>query len=130
SPAWAELQGDYFLSIFRPFSAPNAGTKEMTLAMQKYAHFSKKQFPTFGQYEGWSGADLMIKGLQMAGTSPTSAGVMKALRGLKSYDASGLLPNPINYSTIFGHDPPKQCVWVLRAQESGFVLTSPQPVCG
>ena len=130
SPTWADVQGDYFLSIFRPFSAPNAGTKEMTLAMQKYAHFSKKQFPTFGQYEGWSGADLMIKGLQMAGTSPTSAGVMKALRGLKSYDASGLLPNPINYSTIFGHDPPKQCVWVLRAQKTGFVITSPQPVCG
>jgi len=130
SPAWTDLQGDYFLSIFRPFSAPNAGTREMALAMQKYAHFSTAQFPTFGQYEGWDGADLMIKGLEMAGNDPTSAGVIRALRGLKSYDADGLLPNPIDYSTIFGHDPPKQCVWVLRAERTGFVLTSPQPVCG
>ena len=34
--------------------------------MEKYAHFTKTQFPTFGQYEAWAGADLMIKGLQMA----------------------------------------------------------------
>ncbi len=38
-------------------------------------------------------------------------------------------PNPINYSTIFDHDPAKQCVWILRATKNGFV-TNPQTVCG
>ena len=29
SPAWPSLQGDYFLSLARPFSLPNAATKQM-----------------------------------------------------------------------------------------------------
>ena len=130
SPAWSSLQGDYFLSIFRPFSLPNAGTRRMAAALQKYQHFSPQQFPTLFQYESWAGADLMIKGLESAGENPTSQGVVTALRGVTSYDAGGLLANPLNYATIFGHDPPRQCVWVLRAKAHGFVPTSLQPVCG
>ena len=130
APAWASLQGDEFLSIFRPFSVPNAGTQQMAAALQKYQHFSKGQFPTLFQYESWAGADLMIKGLQLAGANPTRATVIKDLRGLQSYTANGLLPKPIDYSTVFGHDPPQQCVWVLRAAKAGFVPVSAQPVCG
>ncbi|HEX4163800.1 MAG TPA: ABC transporter substrate-binding protein [Acidimicrobiales bacterium] len=130
SPAWSTLQGAYFLSLFRPWSLPNAGTQQMQAAMEKYAHFTKTQFPTFGQYEAWAGADLMIKGLEMAGSNPTQAAVIKDLRGLKSYDANGLLPQPINYATIFGHDPKKTCAWVMQAHKSGFTAISSAPVCG
>ena len=80
SPAWKTLQGGYFLSLFRPWSLPNAGTQQMQAAMEKYAHFTKTDFPNFGQYESWAGADLMIKGLQMAGANPTRAAVIKDLR--------------------------------------------------
>ncbi|HEY2563370.1 MAG TPA: hypothetical protein VGI44_06635, partial [Acidimicrobiales bacterium] len=80
-------------------------------------------------YEAWAGADLMIAGLEMAGPNPAHAAVIKELRSLKSYDANGLLPDPIDYSTIFGHDLPKSCVWILRAEKSGF-NPSPQPFCG
>ena len=130
SPAWPTLQGDYFLSLFRPWSLPNAGTQQMQAAMEKYAHFTKSQFPNLGQYEAWAGADLMIKGLQMAGPNPTRAAVIKDLRGLKSYNVNGLLPQSINYSTIFGHDLPKQCTWVMQAGKTGFTAVSPQPTCG
>jgi ABC-type branched-subunit amino acid transport system substrate-binding protein len=130
SPAWSTLQGAYFLSPFRPWALPNAGTQQMQAAMEKYAHFTKSQFPTFGQYEAWAGADLMIKGLQMAGANPTRAAVIKDLRGLKSYNANGLLPESIDYSTIFGHDLPKTCAWVMEAQKNGFTAVSSQPYCG
>jgi len=130
SSAWPDLQGDYFLSLFRPFSIPDAGTRQMAAALQKYEHFSKSQFPTPFQYESWAGADLMIKGLQMAGGNPTRAKVIRSLRSIKSYTANGLLPNPIDYTSIFGHDPAKTCVWVLKAQQGGFVPVSSQPVCG
>lgn len=130
SPAWSSLQGDEFLSIFRPFSIPDAGTEQMAAALQKYQHFSKTQFPTLFQYESWAGADLMIKGLQMAGPNPTRAAVIKDLRSIKDYTANGLLPKPIDYATIFGHDPSEQCVWVLRAAKTAFVPVSTQPVCG
>jgi branched-chain amino acid transport system substrate-binding protein len=130
SPAWNWLQGGYFGSIFHPFQLPNAGTRQMQSALEKYAHWSSSEFPSLYQYESWAGADLMIKGLQLAGKDPTRARVITALRGVKAYNANGLLPNSINYATTFGHDPPKQCIWVLRAAKNGFIPTQTQPFCG
>ena len=130
SPAWTTLQGDYFLSLFRPFDLPNAATKQMAAALQKYAHFTKDQFPTFGQYESWAGADLMIKGLLMAGKNPTRAAVIKDLRSVTSYNVNGLLPQNLDYATDFGHDPAKECTWVMKAVTSGFVPVSATPFCG
>ena len=130
STAWNSVQGAYFLALFRPWLIPNSGTQQMQAAMEKYAHFSKTQFPSFGQEEAWAGADLMIKGLQMAGANPTRATVIKDLRGLKSYNDNGMLPQTINYSTIFGHNLPKQCTWMVQAQSSGFKMVSNQPFCG
>ena len=129
SPAWSSLQGAYFLSLSRPFSLPNAGTEQMAAALTKYEHFTKSEFPSYGQDLSWLGCDLMINGLQRAGQNPTRAGVIKALRSIKSYNGNGLLPITINYSTVFGHDLP-QCAWVLRADKSGFVPISSKPVCG
>ena len=60
-----------------PFQLPNAGTKQMQSALEKYAHFKTSDFPTFSQYESWLGADLMIKGLQLAGKNPTHAAVIQ-----------------------------------------------------
>ena len=130
STDWKVLQGGYFLSLFRPWDLPNAATQQMQAAMEKYAHFTKTQFPNFGQYESWAGADLMIKGLQMAGANPTRAAVIKDLRGLKSYNAGGLLPVSFNYSTNFGHNPAKTCAWVMKAVPNGFTPMSSRPSCG
>jgi hypothetical protein len=130
SPAWGAVRGDYFLSLFRPWDLPNAGTQQMQAAMQKYAHFSNSQFANFGQEEAWAGADLMIKGLQMSGSNPSRSAVIKNLRSLKSYNDNGMLPNSINYSTIFGHNLPQQCTWIMQAQRNGFTPVSSKPVCG
>ena len=130
SPAWGAVQGDYFLSLFRPWDLPNAGTQQMQAAMEKYGHLPKGQVADFGEDEAWAGADLMIKGLQMAGPNPTHAAVIKDLRSIKSYNDNGMLPNPINYATIFGHNLPQQCTWVMQAQKNGFTPVSSKPVCG
>jgi branched-chain amino acid transport system substrate-binding protein len=130
SPAWGAVQGDYFLSLFRPWDLPNAGTQQMQAAMEKYAHLTPSQFANFGQEEAWAGADLMIKGLQMAGPNASQSTVIKDLRSLKSYNDNGMLPQSINYSTIFGHDLPQQCTWVMQAGKNGFTPVSSSPVCG
>ncbi len=130
SPAWKNLQGDYFDSEFRPFSVPDAGTRQMAAALQKYQHRPPSQFPSYNIYESWVGADLMIKGLQLAGKDPTPAKVIRALRGVKAYTANGILPEAIDYSTIFGHDLPKSCGWYLKAEKNSFVPVSSQPFCG
>jgi branched-chain amino acid transport system substrate-binding protein len=130
STVWNDVQGDYFITEFRPFQLPNNGTRQMLSALEKYQHFTSDEFPNLTQYESWVGADLMIKGLQMAGKNPTSSEVIKKLRSITSYNANGLLPQSIDYSTIFGHDPAKECAWVLQAQKSGFIPVSSQPTCG
>ena len=130
SPSWSTLQGAYFLAPFRPWSLPNAATQQMQAALEKYGHFTKTQFPDFGQYEAWAGADLMIKGLEMAGPTAPRATVIKDLRSVKSYNVNGLLPENINYSTIFGKDLPKTCAWVMQAEKTGFKTVSSQPYCG
>ena len=107
SPAWTDLQGDYFASEFRPFQLPNAGTTHMQAALEKYDGFKKSGFPTFEQYESWAGADLMIKGMQLAGSTLTHAAIIKSLRGIKSYDANGLLATPSTTRPFSGTIPPK-----------------------
>jgi ABC-type branched-subunit amino acid transport system substrate-binding protein len=102
----------------------------MDAAMEKYAHWTKSQFPNFAQYEAWVGTDLMIQGLELAGSNPTRANVIKDLRGIKSYSADGIDPVSINYSTVFGHSASPDCRWYLQAETSGFKLLSPTPECG
>ncbi len=130
SPAWSTLQGDYFMSLFRPWLLPNAGTMQMQAAMEKYAHFTTTQFPSFSQYEAWAGADLMIAGLEKAGNSPTRASTITALRGITSYNAGGLLPTSFDYSTNFGKNPAETCAWVVQAEANGFTPLSATPYCG
>jgi branched-chain amino acid transport system substrate-binding protein len=130
SPTWSTVQGDYFLSAFRPFSLPNAGTRAMAAAMQKYEHWNKSQFPNLSQYDAWLGADLMIRGLTMAGKNPTRATVIKDLRSIKSYNGNGLLPKSIDYSTVFGHFVSPDCQFFLKAATKGFVPTAKAPQCG
>jgi branched-chain amino acid transport system substrate-binding protein len=128
-PIWKSLQGVYFSAEFRPFSIPDAGTKVMAAALEKYAHRSPSNFPTYNIYEGWTGADLMIKGIELAGPNPTSAKIITQLRQVKDYSANGILPYNINYSTIFGHNPTKSCGWYMKAEKNGFVATTVAPVC-
>jgi branched-chain amino acid transport system substrate-binding protein len=129
SPAWSQLQGVVFLAEVHPFQVPNAGTKQMQAALEKYDNFSSTDFPTFAESNGWLGADLMIKGIEGAGSNPSRAAVVKALRSIKNYNGNGLLPNSINYSTVFGHDLPI-CVWALRAEKTGYVPLQSAPICG
>jgi branched-chain amino acid transport system substrate-binding protein len=130
TPAWQAVQGVYFLSEFRPTALPNAGTVQMANALLKYQHRSLKDFPTYNIYEAYLGADLMIKGLQLAGKNPTSAGVISALHTVKSYTGNGILPLPVNYATGFGKAAPIACGWYMQAQKNGFVAESTQPLCG
>jgi branched-chain amino acid transport system substrate-binding protein len=129
SPAWSQLQGTIFLAEVHPFQLPNAGTRAMQAALEKYDHFSPKDFPTFSQSNGWLGADLMIQGLQKAGSNPTRGSVVTAIRNIKAYNGNGLVANTINFSTVFGKDLPI-CVWALRAEKNGFVPTQSTPICG
>ena len=75
-------------------------------------------------------AGFAASDLTLAGPNASHAQVINKLRGLKAYNGNGLLPQTINYSTIFGHDLPQACYWIMQAKPQGFVLTNPTPTCG
>jgi branched-chain amino acid transport system substrate-binding protein len=130
SPAWHDVQGADFEAVFHPFSVPNAGTEQMQSALEKYAGWTSANFPSYAQDEVWLNTELMIKGLENAGSNPTRASTVTALRNITNWNANGLLPYTINYKTIFGHVPAETCIWIEKAEQKGFVLQDTQPVCG
>jgi branched-chain amino acid transport system substrate-binding protein len=130
SPSWQTVQGVYFSYGFVPTQLNTSATKAFQDALLKYQGVTKANWPTFNVYEGWLGADLFIKGLQLAGQNPTRSAFITNLRGLTSYNGEGLLPQSYNYSTIFGHDAPSTCTYYFKAETSDFKLVSTTPICG
>jgi len=127
--AAAKLPGTYFFSEGPPLSS--APEKALRAALKKYEGFSG--VPGFDWYEGYTQADLMIKGLEVAGKNPTRQSFITNLRNVKGYTANGLLPNAIDLSKKdFGTAPKTECSWYAKVVGSGFqtVPASGKPVCG
>ena len=130
TPAWQEVQGDYFATTFRPMSLPNAGTIQMQNALLKYQGRKISDFPSFNVYESWVGTDLMIQGIKLAGPNPTSAKVITALHTVNSYNADGIVPISYGYSTAsFGKCQSTLCEWFMKVEPQGFVAASATPTC-
>jgi branched-chain amino acid transport system substrate-binding protein len=130
SPSWSGVQGDYFEVDFHPFYEPNAGTMQMQSALEKYAGWSKSQYPTYSQDVAWLSAELMIKGLEGAGSNPTHASVINSLHNITNWNGNGILPFSINYKTSFGKPAAANCVWLTKATANGFTPVGKNPVCG
>jgi ABC-type branched-subunit amino acid transport system substrate-binding protein len=130
SPSWGTVQGDYFAVDFHPFYEPNAGTRQMQSALEKYAGWSKSQYPTYSQDVAWLSTELMLKGLQGAGANPTHASVITSLHNITNWNGNGILPYTLNYKTSFGKPAPANCVWLTKATANGFTPVGTNPVCG
>ena len=98
--AGAAADGDYFSAGIN-FTTPNAATQAMLNALKKYDPNYKGGIPDYGLYGTYLAADLMIKGLELAGRNPTRAAFTRNLRKVKSYDAGGILPGNTRF-TGFG----------------------------
>ena len=58
SPVWKSVQGVFFDAEFRPFSIPNAGTRQMAAALQKYQHRSPSELPDLQHLRGYGWAPI------------------------------------------------------------------------
>ncbi len=126
--AVAAAQGVYFESLFAP---EGPAVDAMKATFTKYAGFSG--VPDIQWASGYVGADLVIKGLELAGKNPTRQSFMNGLRGVTNYTAGGLLPNPANFSlSEFGTSPDTACGYFTKLQGSTFVPVPAdgKPVCG
>ncbi len=124
--AVASTQQAYFGVLQVPVELHTPAAIAEQAAFKKYANFSG--VPGFDWTEGWTSADLLIKGLQVAGRNPTRASFIANLRKVTSYDAGGLLPTPVNFEQ-YQTPPPRQCGYAVQLIGHGFVPTSTQAAC-
>jgi len=117
------IQGDYFLSPIAPFELHRPATDTFVQTLTKDA--PKVPVAEVSAIT-WISADLFIRGLQAAGSCPTRAKFISALRKV-TYDAGGMMA-PVNEATQVGKGNP--CYWEVQAEGKTFVPVSPQPFCG
>jgi branched-chain amino acid transport system substrate-binding protein len=122
------LQGATFSLQSAPVEINTPATQAWQAALAKYVNFSG--IPGFDYEHGWISADLMMKGLEVAGASPTRQSFITNLRGVTGYTAGGLLPEPINF--VFGQDPNPQCGYFVVLHGKSFVPdpSDGKPLCG
>ena len=71
STAWSAVQGGYFETELPPLPAAERRDRSRCRRRSRSTSTSRSsEFPNFSQYESWLGADLMIKGIQLAGKQP------------------------------------------------------------
>ncbi|GGM64614.1 ABC transporter substrate-binding protein [Dactylosporangium sucinum] len=111
------LEGASFWVPFAPFETNAQGITTYKDALAKYAPKA-----TVGQYTmvGWLSANLLIAGIEKAGSCPSRKNVLKAITELKDYDADGMIP-----ATDFS-DPQQQaaaptCLYVVTVKGGAFV---------
>ncbi|MBL7501032.1 ABC transporter substrate-binding protein [Frankia sp. CNm7] len=123
------IAGVYLVVDFTPFEADRPAHKGFLTAMARYAPETR---PANQQaaLSGWISADMLLRGLQAAGTCPTREGFIKALRAVRGYTADGLLPQPIDFRADFGKLT--RCLSFVQVAPDGkrFDLVDPLPRCG
>lgn len=125
-----QSQGVYFFESFEPIEMHTAATKQFASAL---ADIGIKEDPTYGEYVGYASVAMLVQALQSTGASPTSASLLTALKGIKSFNAWGLLGSK---NTFEPSDKAAQvigtpCVYYTRLEGTKFNLVSgADPICG
>lgn len=131
--AASAAQGTWVPSHWVPVGLQTSAVKAFQAALLKYAH--QTAAPDENEYDGWAAADLLIKGLQVAGANPTRDSFEKGLRAVTDYNAGGLLVSPANMVTSFGTGAEgpgpysQNCYYYSQYQGTKWVPDT-QPICG
>ncbi|MDO8733194.1 MAG: ABC transporter substrate-binding protein [Actinomycetota bacterium] len=80
---------------------------------------------------GYLGADLLIKGLKVAGKCPTRESFISNLRNVTNYDGAGLVPEKVSFKGpgLMPNGNPANCGWYLTAKGTDLVADA-KPTCG
>jgi hypothetical protein len=129
--AGTALQNAYFSTTTVPLQPDYPAAAKFLAALKQYDKSYQGGIPGFGLVGGWLSADLMIRGLEAAGQNPTRQAFLTNLRQVTNYDAGGLLPGPVSYTT-FGQLASPQCEYFMQLKGSSFQVATPngKPICG
>ena len=116
----AAAKDAYFPGIESSPTYSNAASVAYLASLKKYDPDYKGGLPDLAEGDGWPIANLMVKGLQVAGKNPTRASFIKNLRKVTNWTDSGLAPGPINF-VHFGQNPPTQCFSYVQFNGTKYV---------
>jgi ABC-type branched-subunit amino acid transport system substrate-binding protein len=122
-------QGAYMITNSQvPVELKTPATLAEQSAFAKYQGFTG--VPDFGWTEGYASADLLIKGLEVAGQNPTRSSYIANLRKVTSYNVEGLASNTIDFATV-QTIPSQTCSYYVQLQGKQFIVqNNNKPVCG
>jgi ABC-type branched-subunit amino acid transport system substrate-binding protein len=121
---------DLFFLQTKPVAIKDAATKRFQADLKKYGGYTG--VPSYGQYQGYLAADLLIAGLKAAGKSPTRQSFIDGLRGIGKWNGAGLTCQPIDISLKnFGKQPKQNCAYYSNVKDGKFVNTfGGKPIIG
>src|SRR6202012_134078 len=97
SAAVTAAQGFDFSSTGQPVEANTPATQ---IEAKNLAAVGVTGTPTYAEQNSYISMAAIVAGLKAAGANPTSASFSTALRGIKDFDADGLLsPNKVDFSS-------------------------------
>jgi ABC-type branched-subunit amino acid transport system substrate-binding protein len=98
----------------------SASTPEVALFLQwmKQTHPSTP-VDLFAMYS-WASGRLFVQALQAAGSNPTRAGVITALKNIHNFDSNGFVA-----PADVGNKQPPGCYMILKVQDGKFVRVNP-----
>ena len=122
-------QGTYMITNSQvPVELKTPATLAEQAAFTKYQGFTG--VPDFGWTQGYASADLLIKGLEVAGQNPTRTSFIDNLRKVTSYNVEGLATNTVNFSNV-QTIPNQTCSYYVQLQGKQFIVqNNSKPVCG
>jgi ABC-type branched-subunit amino acid transport system substrate-binding protein len=127
--AGRRLAGMSVFTGYLPFETPNPALKTFLDAMSLYSPQLQQPANELA-LTGWIDTDLLLRGLQAAGSCPTRQSFMTGLRKVTDYSAGGLLTYPVNMDTVFGQLT--LCYSFMKISPDGtkFVPVGDKPLCG
>jgi ABC-type branched-subunit amino acid transport system substrate-binding protein len=117
--AQAAAQGQYFRTIL-PLDLPSSAVTNFYAALQKYDPSYHGGLPSFGAVTGWTLADEMIQGLEVAGPNPTRSSFIANLAKVTDYTIGGLNPTGVNLSQRWKLVGP-QCAYFVQLEGTKYL---------
>jgi branched-chain amino acid transport system substrate-binding protein len=131
SAAVTAAQGFEFSSTGLPIEANTSATHKMAADL---ALAGVTGPPTFAEQEAYLAVSAFAAGLKAAGANPSQKSFMTALRGVKGFDADGLMaPGKVDFDDYAGAGAgagAAGCIFAAQLEQKKFVVVPGTPICG
>lgn len=127
--ALRSAQNVYFALGYEPVAMNTPATRQLQADL---AASGTTGVPTYGEYNGYVSAGLLLRALKAAGANPTQASLTTALNGIRDWDALGLWGGrTVDINDRVNMGAPAVCSWVTKLVGTDFQLVpGADPLCG